>query len=60
MNYWVNSANHDLDVSEALFQSGKYDWCLFIAHLVLEKILKAVYVKNKRVPLISPKNIFNV
>ena len=46
IDYWANSANHDLDVSEALFQSGKYDWCLFIAHLVLEKILKAVYVKN--------------
>ena len=46
IDYWANSANHDLDVSEALFQSGKYDWFLFIAHLVLEKILKAVYVKN--------------
>lgn len=44
--YWINSANHDLDVAETLFQSGKYDWCLFIAHLVLEKILKAFYVKN--------------
>ena len=46
IDYWINSANHDLDVSETLFQSGKYDWCLFIAHLILEKILKAFYVKN--------------
>jgi HEPN domain-containing protein len=44
--YWINSANHDLDVAETLFQSGKYDWCLYIAHLVLEKTLKAFYVKN--------------
>ena len=44
--YWINSANHDLDVAETLFQSGKYDWCLYIAHLVLEKTLKALYVKN--------------
>jgi HEPN domain-containing protein len=46
IDYWINSANHDLDVSETLFKNGKYDWCLFIAHLVLEKILKAFYVKN--------------
>ncbi|MDA3896038.1 MAG: HEPN domain-containing protein [Desulfobacteraceae bacterium] len=46
INYWVNSANHDLDVAETLFQSTKYDWCLYIAHLVLEKTLKALYVKN--------------
>jgi len=46
VTYWITSANHDLDVAETLFQSGKYDWCLYIAHLVLEKTLKALYVKN--------------
>ena len=46
MAYWVNSAEHDLEVAETLFAAGKYDWCLFIAHLVLEKILKACYVKQ--------------
>ena len=45
--YWVDSADHDLDVAESLFKNGKYDWCLFIAHLVLEKILKGCYYKNK-------------
>src|SRR6056297_2829913 len=45
VDYWINSANHDLEVAETLFQNGKYDWCLFIAHLVLEKTLKACYVK---------------
>ena len=47
IDYWLNSANHDLDVAETLFQNEKYDWCLFIAHLVLEKTLKAFYVKNR-------------
>ena len=46
ITYWIESANHDLDVAETLFQNKKYDWCLFIAHLVLEKTLKAFYVKN--------------
>ena len=46
ITYWINSARHDLDVAETLFNNAKYDWCLFIAHLVLEKIFKAFYVKN--------------
>lgn len=44
--YWLESAEHDLEASESLFMSGKYDWCLFIGHLVLEKALKANYVFN--------------
>ncbi|MEE4356569.1 MAG: HEPN domain-containing protein [Desulfococcaceae bacterium] len=46
INYWLESADHDLETAETLFASGKYDWCLFIAHLVLEKGLKAVYVRD--------------
>ncbi len=45
VNYWFESAKHDLDVAQSLFDNGRYDWCLFIAHLVLEKMLKACYVK---------------
>lgn len=46
VDYWITSAKHDLDVSETLFQNEKYDWCLFLAHLVLEKTFKALYVQN--------------
>lgn len=31
---------------ETLFQNEKYDWCLFIGHLVIEKVLKAFYVRD--------------
>ncbi|MCD6220220.1 HEPN domain-containing protein [Candidatus Calescamantes bacterium] len=49
--YWLKAAAHDLEVAEVLFEKGKYDWCLFIAHLVLEKTLKALYVRdNARMP----------
>jgi len=47
IKYWIDSAEHDLDVAESLFANAKYDWCLFIAHLVLEKTMKALYVKHK-------------
>ena len=46
IDYWIASAKHDLDVAETLFQNEKYDWCLFLAHLVLEKVFKALYVQN--------------
>jgi HEPN domain-containing protein len=46
IQYWLDSAAHDWDTAENLFTSGKYDWCLFIGHLVLEKILKAIFVQD--------------
>lgn len=46
IDYWLESAAHDLDVAETLFQNKKYDWCLFIGHLVIEKVLKAHYTKH--------------
>lgn len=47
VRYWIDSAEHDLEVAESLFENEKYDWCLFIAHLVLEKTLKSCYIKCK-------------
>ncbi len=46
IEYWQKSAASDLVVAEHLFEKGDYHYCLFIAHLVLEKSLKALYVKN--------------
>ena len=44
--YWLKSADNDLNAADTLFESAKYDWCLFIGHLVLEKALKAIFVHN--------------
>jgi len=41
VNYWLDSAKNDLGAANQLFLSAKYDWCLFIGHLVVEKTLKA-------------------
>jgi len=46
VEYWLKSAEHDLDAAEGLFRIGKFDWCLFLGHLVLEKVLKAAYARN--------------
>ncbi|MFO7682883.1 MAG: HEPN domain-containing protein [Chloroflexota bacterium] len=44
VNYWLDSANNDLGAAEELFLSARYDGCLFIGHLVIEKTLKAYFV----------------
>ncbi len=54
IQYWVKSADHDWAVAQNLFSAEKYDWCLFIGHLVLEKLLKALYVQDNN-NLFPPK-----
>ncbi len=44
--YWIDSAERNLNSANSNFQSENYDWCLFIGHLVLEKALKALYIKT--------------
>ncbi len=48
INYWVKTAEHDIDAMQGIFDAGKYDWALFVGHLALEKILKAHWVKNNQ------------
>ena len=54
IDYWVSSSEIDFDAMESLARNGHYVWALFIGHLVLEKLLKAYYVKikNDRPPYI--------
>lgn len=46
MNYWIKSAEDDISVMEHLLASGDYLWSLFIGHLILEKMLKALVVQS--------------
>ncbi|MCX6090842.1 MAG: HEPN domain-containing protein [Candidatus Atribacteria bacterium] len=46
ISYWVESANRDYKAMLNLYQSKDYHWSLFIGHLVIEKLIKAVYVKS--------------
>ena len=55
IEYWLKSAGHDLESAETLFEHKRYDWCLFLGHLVIEKMLKALCVRdkpNEKVPFI--------
>ncbi|MCR4430360.1 MAG: HEPN domain-containing protein [Tepidanaerobacteraceae bacterium] len=47
INYWVETSNRDYQTMRHLYENKDYEWCLFIGHLVIEKLLKALYVKKK-------------
>ena len=43
---WVEQSDRDVPVMESLFSNGHYVWALFVGHLVVEKLLKAYYIKQ--------------
>jgi HEPN domain-containing protein len=47
IKYWIEGSDDDFETMIAMFDSTKYSWSLFIGHLMIEKLLKAYYVKTK-------------
>jgi HEPN domain-containing protein len=45
ISYWLEGAKYDLGVANALFKGKKFPYVLFMGHLALEKLLKALVVK---------------
>jgi HEPN domain-containing protein len=46
VQYWRETSDKDFRTMQNLLKSGDNSWALFLGHLVLEKLLKAHYVKN--------------
>lgn len=46
MDYWISASEIDFRAMDNLYTSGDYVWSLFLGHLVIEKLLKAIAVKN--------------
>ena len=43
---WLESSEDDFNTMINLYNSKDYHWSLFIGHLIIEKMLKALYVRN--------------
>ena len=43
---WCKGALRDRETARGMLRSGYYDWSLFVFHLALEKLLKAVLLKK--------------
>jgi HEPN domain-containing protein len=47
IKYWIDSAEKDYKTMHDLYQTKNNSWALFIGHLVIEKLIKSLYVKHK-------------
>ena len=45
IDFWLTSSEENFKSMNNMFKSREYMWSLFIGHLVIEKLLKAYYVK---------------
>lgn len=46
VKYWLDGAKYDMGTANAMFKTKRYPYALFMGHLALEKLLKALVVKN--------------
>jgi HEPN domain-containing protein len=46
INYWVDSSDDDFETMIVMFENKRYSWSLFVGHLMIEKLLKALFVKS--------------
>ena len=47
MKYWIDSSDRDYNSMIKNFETKQYTWSLFIGHLVIEKLFKALYAKKQ-------------
>jgi len=46
IQYWIDISEYDLTVAECLLEQKHYIYVGFMCHQSIEKMLKAIYVKN--------------
>jgi HEPN domain-containing protein len=47
ISHWIESSDNDFNAMIDLFKTKHNNWALFMGHLVIEKLLKALYIKTK-------------
>jgi len=51
IDFWITGSDDDFDTMQALYDTKRYSWSLFLGHIMIEKLLKAYYIKvNKTHP----------
>jgi len=48
VSYWLDGAKYDMESAHDVYSVGRYPYALFLAHMALEKALKALYVRRTR------------
>lgn len=58
--YWKELSDYDIETAKFMFQTKRYPYCLFMCHLSIEKMLKAVIVKQKEKQAPYSHNLINL
>lgn len=45
IDLWIEGSDDDFETMVAMLDAKRYSWSLFLGHLVIEKLLKAYFVK---------------
>ncbi|MCF8378665.1 MAG: HEPN domain-containing protein [Bacteroidales bacterium] len=48
IDFWIQQAEDDWSAVDTLFSGKKYLHALFFAHLVIEKVCKAIWIKHNK------------
>ena len=48
VKHWINTSEEDFQTMLNLYDSKSYGWSLFLGHISIEKLLKAIYVSKKK------------
>ncbi|NJK85865.1 MAG: HEPN domain-containing protein [Bacteroidales bacterium] len=46
IKHWIETSDEDFNTMLTLYNSKSYGWSLFLGHISIEKLLKALYVKR--------------
>ena len=47
IKYWIDSSDKDFKTMQDLYKTKNNNWALFMGHLVIEKLSKALFIKKK-------------
>ena len=48
VKHWIDTSEEDFQTMLSLYDSKSYGWSLFLGHISVEKLLKAVYVRRHK------------
>lgn len=46
VRHWIETSDDDFKTMLSLFDAKSYHWSLFLGHIVIERLLKSLYVKK--------------
>jgi HEPN domain-containing protein len=60
LEYWKTSSDDNYRSMMNMYASKEYNWSLFVGHLCIEKLLKALYVKNVDINTPRTHNLYKL